>query len=65
MPELQKRVHSVLISVYDKTGLDELVRLLTEMGIVIYSTGGTQSYIEGLGLQCVAVEQVTSYPSVC
>ncbi|MBK8153897.1 MAG: bifunctional phosphoribosylaminoimidazolecarboxamide formyltransferase/IMP cyclohydrolase [Saprospiraceae bacterium] len=64
MPELQKRVHSVLISVYDKTGLDELVRLLTEMGIVIYSTGGTQSYIEGLGLPCVAVEQVTSYPSI-
>ncbi|HRI01412.1 MAG TPA: bifunctional phosphoribosylaminoimidazolecarboxamide formyltransferase/IMP cyclohydrolase [Saprospiraceae bacterium] len=59
-----KRIHSALISVYHKEGLDQIIPLLHELGIVIYSTGGTQSYIESLGVPVVAVENVTDYPSI-
>ncbi|MBK7224979.1 MAG: hypothetical protein IPH96_05960 [Saprospiraceae bacterium] len=59
-----KRIHSALISVYDKEGLEPLVRLLSDLGIVIYSTGGTQEYIESLDISVVAVEQITGYPSI-
>lgn len=61
---LKKRISSALISVYNKEGLDPLVKLLHDLGIVIYSTGGTFSYIESLGIPVVAVEQITSYPSI-
>lgn len=60
----KKRISSVLISVFNKEGLDPLVRLLNDLGIVIYSTGGTQTYIEDLGIPVVAVENITSYPSI-
>ncbi|MEP7196990.1 MAG: bifunctional phosphoribosylaminoimidazolecarboxamide formyltransferase/IMP cyclohydrolase [Saprospiraceae bacterium] len=61
---LKKRISSALISVYNKEGLDPLVRLLNDLGIVIYSTGGTQSYIESLEIPVVSVETITSYPSI-
>ena len=60
----KKRIHSALISVYNKDGLDDIVRLMHELNIVIYSTGGTQEYIEQLGVPVVAVETITSYPSI-
>ncbi len=59
-----KRIQSALISVYNKQGLDDIVRLMGDMGIVIYSTGGTKEYIESLGVSVVAVENVTDYPSI-
>lgn len=61
---LKKRISSALISVYSKEGLDPLVRLMHDLGIVIYSTGGTYAYIESLGVPVVAVEEITSYPSI-
>lgn len=59
-----KRIHSALISVYNKEGLDEIALRLKDLGIVIYSTGGTQAYLENLGIPVVAVENITEYPSI-
>jgi phosphoribosylaminoimidazolecarboxamide formyltransferase/IMP cyclohydrolase len=61
---LEKKIQSALISVYEKKGLDVIVSKLHELGVVMYSTGGTQAFIEGLGLPVVAVESLTGYPSI-
>lgn len=57
-------IKSALISVFYKDGLEPIVRKLNELGITIFSTGGTQVFIEGLGLTCLPVETVTNYPSI-
>ncbi len=59
-----KRIKSALISVFDKTGLEPIINRLNELGVTIYSTGGTQSFIEGLGVAVERVEDLTSYPSI-
>ena len=59
-----KRIKSALISVYHKDKLDAIVKKLDQLGVRIYSTGGTQSFIESLGTEVVAVENLTSYPSI-
>jgi phosphoribosylaminoimidazolecarboxamide formyltransferase/IMP cyclohydrolase len=59
-----KKIQSALISVFYKDGLDSLVQLLHEQGVTIYSTGGTQAFIEKLGVPVVPVEDLTSYPSI-
>lgn len=59
-----KKASSALISVYHKEGLEPIVRKLDSLGITIYSTGGTEQYIRGLGIPVIAVEEVTSYPSI-
>ena len=59
-----KNIKSALISVYYKTGLDNIVRELHKNKVEIYSTGGTQSFIEDLGIPVVAVEDLTEYPSI-
>jgi phosphoribosylaminoimidazolecarboxamide formyltransferase/IMP cyclohydrolase len=59
-----RSIKSALISVFYKDGLEPVVRRLHELGVTLYSTGGTQSFIEGLGLPCVSVESVTGYPSI-
>lgn len=61
---MHKKIKSALISVFYKDGLENIVRLLDQHGITIYSTGGTQSFIEGLGIRVVPVEDLTSYPSI-
>jgi phosphoribosylaminoimidazolecarboxamide formyltransferase / IMP cyclohydrolase len=61
---MNKKIRSALISVFYKDGLEPIVRELTASGATIYSTGGTQKFIEDLGLDCVPVESVTSYPSI-
>ncbi|TCJ14052.1 bifunctional phosphoribosylaminoimidazolecarboxamide formyltransferase/IMP cyclohydrolase [Flaviaesturariibacter flavus] len=61
---MEKKIAAALISVFYKEGLEPLVRQLHAQGTVIYSTGGTQQFIEGLGLPVVPVEQLTSYPSI-
>jgi len=60
----QKKIKSALISVYYKDGLDEIVRTLNALGVSIYSTGGTQSFIEGLGVKVTSIESLTGYPSI-
>ena len=59
-----KKIRSALISVYHKDGLEPIIRQLQRLGVKIYSTGGTQRFIEGLGVEVEAVEQLTSYPSI-
>lgn len=61
---MEKKVKSALISVFYKDGLEPLVKLLSAQGVVIYSTGGTQDFIEKLGLNCIPVESITAYPSI-
>lgn len=61
---MDKKIQSALISVFYKDGLEPLVRTLHRLGVTLYSTGGTQAFIEGLGLPCVPVEDVTGYPSI-
>ncbi len=57
-------ITSALISVYYKDGLETLVRLLHEQNVKLYSTGGTQSFIENLNIPVTAVEDITGYPSI-
>lgn len=59
-----KKIQSALISVYYKDGLEAIVRQLAADGVKLYSTGGTLSFIEGLGLQATSVESLTGYPSI-
>ncbi|AGC77111.1 phosphoribosylaminoimidazolecarboxamide formyltransferase/IMP cyclohydrolase [Nonlabens dokdonensis] len=55
---------SALISVFNKDGLAPIVQKMNDLGITIYSTGGTEKFITDLGIKVVPVEDVTSYPSI-
>lgn len=59
-----KKATSALISVFHKDGLEPIVKKFNELGITIYSTGGTEKFIKDLGIAVVPVEDVTSYPSI-
>jgi len=61
---MEKKIQSALISVFYKDGLEPLVKRLHELGVTIYSTGGTQAFIEKLQVPVVPVENLTSYPSI-
>ena len=55
---------NALISVFNKDGLEPIVKKLDEMGVAIYSTGGTQIFIEEQGVNVNRVEDLTAYPSI-
>lgn len=59
-----KKITSALISVFSKEGLGPIVRKLNEQNVTIYSTGGTQNFINDLGIEVIAVEDLTDYPSI-
>lgn len=59
-----KPIKSALVSVFHKEGLDRILALLNAAGVKFISTGGTRSFIEGLGYSCDAVEDLTGYPSI-
>lgn len=59
-----KRIKTALVSVFHKDGLDEILKKLHAEGVQLLSTGGTQAFIESLGLPCQKVEEVTTYPSI-
>ncbi|MCF6294897.1 MAG: bifunctional phosphoribosylaminoimidazolecarboxamide formyltransferase/IMP cyclohydrolase [Flavobacteriaceae bacterium] len=59
-----KTITSALISVFNKEGLEPIVKQLNQLGVTIYSTGGTQKFINDLGIDVVPVEEITSYPSI-
>lgn len=59
-----KKIKNALISVYYKDGLDTVVKALHQLGVTIYSTGGTQIFIESLGIPVHPVESITGYPSI-
>ena len=58
------KIKSVLISVFNKEGLDELCRFFFQNQIDIFSTGGTEKYIKSLNIPVKSVESVTGYPSI-
>ena len=62
--EALSNIKNALISVFYKDGLAPIVQTLHQNGVVIYSTGGTQIFIEQLGIPVVPVEQLTGYPSI-
>ena len=59
-----KKVKSALVSVFHKDGLEPLVKQLNNLGVTLYSTGGTEKFIRELGIDVVPVEDLTSYPSI-
>ncbi len=59
-----KKIKSAIISVFDKSGLEPIIHQLNKEGVTIYSTGGTQTFIEELGVKVERVEDLTSYPSI-
>ncbi len=59
-----KKIKSALISVFYKDGLEDIARALDAQGVTIYSTGGTYKFIHDLGIEPVAVESLTGYPSI-
>ena len=61
---MTKKIRSALISVFYKDGLEPLLTQLQASGITIYSTGGTQQFIEKAGIPCIPVENLTGFPSI-
>ena len=59
-----RKITTALVSVFSKEGVDSIVRKLHDLGTMIYSTGGTRDFITGLGIPVMAVEDLTSYPSI-
>ena len=65
LPLLQmKKISSALISVYYKEGLEPILDLLKKHDVKIYSTGGTQTFIENLNMKVTPVEEATGFPSI-
>jgi phosphoribosylaminoimidazolecarboxamide formyltransferase/IMP cyclohydrolase len=58
------KIKNALISVFYKDNLEPLIRQLNEQGVVFYSTGGTEKFIRELGIDVIAVEDLTGYPSI-
>src|SRR5476651_1649551 len=58
------QIKNALISVYYKDNLEPIIHELNRLGVTIYSTGGTETFIRNLGVKVVAVEDLTSYPSI-
>ncbi len=58
------KISSALVSVFYKDGLEPLLKTLHQNNVTIYSTGGTKSFIDSLGIPCVSVETITEFPSV-
>ena len=59
-----KTIQTALISVFDKTGLEPIVRELHQQNATIYSTGGTEEFIKNLGIPVVPVEDITAFPEI-
>ena len=58
------RIKNALISVYYKDNLEPIIHELNRLNVKIYSTGGTEKFIRDLGVEVIAVEDLTSYPSI-
>ncbi|MEQ9438842.1 MAG: bifunctional phosphoribosylaminoimidazolecarboxamide formyltransferase/IMP cyclohydrolase [Cyclobacteriaceae bacterium] len=61
---MNRSIQSALISVYHKDQLAPVIQQLHQLGVTLYSTGGTQKFIEEQGIPVTAVEDLTSYPSI-
>src|ERR1700743_1532073 len=58
------QIKNALISVYYKDNLEPIIHELNRLGVNIYTTGGTETFIRSLGIDVIAVEDLTSYPSI-
>jgi len=58
------QIKNALISVYYKDNLEPIIQELHRLGVTMYSTGGTETFIRSLGADVIAVEDLTSYPSI-
>ncbi|MGI4728589.1 MAG: bifunctional phosphoribosylaminoimidazolecarboxamide formyltransferase/IMP cyclohydrolase [Janthinobacterium lividum] len=58
------KIKNALISVYYKDNLEPIIHELNRLGVNIYSTGGTETFIKNLGVEVIPVEDLTSYPSI-
>ena len=63
MPQ-KRTIKNALISVFHKDGLAPIVKKLNELGVTIYSTGGTQNFIEEQAISVNRIEDLTTYPSI-
>ena len=61
---MSKKITSALISVFYKDGLNPVLDKLTELGVEIYSTGGTFDHIQKNAYAAKTIESLTSYPSI-
>jgi phosphoribosylaminoimidazolecarboxamide formyltransferase / IMP cyclohydrolase len=59
-----KQIKAALISVFDKTGLEPIVKTLHQNNVSIYSTGGTEEFIKNLNIPVIPVEDITSFPEI-
>jgi len=59
-----RTIKSALVSVYYKDHLEPVIKKLHALGVKLYSTGGTLSFIEKLNIPVTAVDSVTSYPEI-
>ncbi len=59
-----KKIRSALISVYHKDNLEELIRMMHNLSIQLYATGGTYDFIEALNIPAIPVENITNFPSI-
>lgn len=59
-----KKIKNALVSVFYKDNLEPIIQKLDALGVQIFSTGGTQKFIEDLGVSVTPVEDLTSYPSI-
>lgn len=57
-------IRRALISVSDKSGLESLAGALAARGVTLISSGGTASYLEGLGFLVTRIEQITNFPEM-
>ena len=57
-------IKRALISVYDKSGLDEFAQGLVDLGAEIVSSGGTSTYLEEMGIPVTRIEEITQVPEL-
>jgi phosphoribosylaminoimidazolecarboxamide formyltransferase/IMP cyclohydrolase len=62
--EMSRKIQTALVSVYHKEGLEEILYELDRLQVTFISTGGTRDFIQSLGYECKAVEEVSGYPSI-
>ena len=58
------KLKSALISVFNKDGLEPIAKKLNNLGVIIYSTGGTELFLKKIGIPVLRVEDVSGYPSI-
>lgn len=61
---MSQKISNALISVFHKENLEPLVNKLNDLGVSIYSTGGTATFIRDLGAEVNVIEDLTGYPSI-